>query len=108
MIVQIFTLNTLRVRKSCCCRKTIKHIDIVYAEFGKDIPKYLIYEGGQGQTYLFCVDESIDVIKICKKYSYVLDDEALHKMEINAETYTNDYTIYPTYENDPPFKLQKT
>lgn len=106
MIVNCFTLNTLHVRKSCFHKK-IKHIDIVYAEFGEDIPKYLIYEGGQGRTYLFCIDESIDVIKICKKYNYLIDDEAFHKMEINDETYNNDYTIYPTYEKHFRFQLRK-
>ena len=105
MIVQCFTLNMLRVTNTCFRRKNCKDINIVYKEFGANIPKYLQYEGGQGRTFLFCVDASVNVINICRKYNYLVDDEDVHIMEIDDDTYNNSYTIYPTYDNDSPFIL---
>ena len=93
MIVNCFILNS--VKRTKIFNKKINYISLIYKEFGKNIPKYLEYN--DKQTFLFCVDESVNIINICKRYDYIIDD--LYKMEINDNTYNNDYTIFPTYDS---------
>lgn len=68
-------------------------------ELGKNIPKYLQYEGGSGgNTYLCCVDISVDVKAICDKFAY--ECGTIYQIEIDDNKYNNSYTIYPTYSKD--------
>ncbi len=99
MIVNCFTIT----RKS----ENPTPINIVYEEFGNNIPKYLQYEGGTGGiTYLCCVEIRVDVRSICEKYDY--ECGTLYQIEIvGEEMYNNSYTIYPTYKKEgPQFILQ--
>jgi hypothetical protein len=98
MIVNCFTLNSLR-RNNLIKNNSINNnfIKLIYKEFGKNIPKYLQYNSGQSITYLFCVNHSVDIINICKRYNYIINN--LYKMEIDDNTYNNNYTIFPTYNS---------
>lgn len=78
-------------------------------EFGKNIPRFSQYEGGRMGfiTNLFCVDENIDVDKICKKYECQMG--LPEKMRIENTMYNSDYTIYNTYNKEgPKFQLKFT
>jgi len=79
--------------------------DILYKELGQDIPKCFQYEGGMGLSFIFCVDAKVDIKEICKKYNYDIGDN-LYKMEINKNTYNNNYKIVPSYTNEPKYILQ--
>ena len=83
--------------------------EVLFKEFGENIPNYLQYEGGRIGfcTFLCCVDVAIDVSEICKKYGY--DIGTLTKLDITNDTYSDAYTIYPTYhrsEDGLPFQLK--
>lgn len=91
MIVHCFTVRRLY--------ENPVNIETIYAELGTNIPKYLQYEGGSGgNTYLCCVDITVDVKEICKKYAYECD--TLYQIEVDEDKYNNFYTIYPTYSRD--------
>jgi len=78
-------------------------------EFGKNIPRFLPYEGGKMGfiTHLCCVDANIDVEEICKKYNYKMGNP--EKMLIEASMYNSNYTIYNTYNKEgPQFRLRLT
>ena len=78
-------------------------------EFGKNIPRFLPYEGGKMGfiTNLCCVDTDINVEKICKKYNYEMGNP--EKMLIENNMYNSNYTIYNTYNKEGPrFRLQLT
>lgn len=76
------------------------------AEFGDDIPKYCQYTGGSCGK-LFCVDASIDVETIYKKYTGKNNFYPC-KMEVEDEQYCNLYEVQPTYNKDkPPYVLEK-
>jgi hypothetical protein len=102
MFVNIFTV----AMKSSICETAIKQLS---NEFGKNIPRFLPYEGGRFGfiIHLCCVDASIDVEKICKKYNYEMGTP--EKMLIEYSMYNSNYTIYNTYNKDgPKFRLQLT
>lgn len=80
-------------------------IDTVYSELSKkstistnNIPRYLPYEGGGGGTYLCCVENTVDVVEICNKYNYEIG--TIYTLEIDNETYNNNFTVFPTYSKD--------
>ncbi len=104
MIVSCFTLNSSKIKKNFFSSSKIfvdnfdNIINTIYLEFGQNIPKYFKYSDNQYIKYLFCVDHNIDVITICKKYNFAINN--LYEMEIEVDTYNNDYTIYPTYDSD--------
>ena len=78
-------------------------------EFGKNIPRFLPYEGGRMGfiTHLCCVDANINVEEICKKNKCEMGN--LTKMLIEDSMYNSNYTIYNTYNKDgPPFHLKLT
>jgi len=78
-------------------------------EFGKNIPRFSLYEGGKMGfiTNLCCVDTNINVEEICKKYKCEMGNPT--KMLIEDNIYNSNYTIYNTYNKDgPPFRLQLT
>lgn len=78
-------------------------------EFGKNIPRFLPYEGGKMGfiTNLYCVDANIDVEEICKKSNCEMGYPT--KMLIENSMYNSNYTIYNTYNKDgPPFHLKLT
>ena len=83
-------------------------IDTVYANYGKNIPKYLQYEGGSGGiTFLCCVAADVDVKEICEKYNY--ECGTIYQVDVDGDKYNSSYTIYPTYSKDgPKFVLQPT
>ena len=70
--------------------------------FGENIPKSLLYEGGEIGfiTRLFCVDTSVNVEEICAKYEYHID--TFYKIQIDDDKYNNNYTIHPSYKIDGP------
>ena len=100
MIVHCFTI-TLKMNHPI-------GIDTFYTELGNgsNIPKYLQYEGGnRGNTFLFCIDSSVNVQEICDKYKY--ECGTIYQLEIEENTYHHSHTIYPTYAKDgPKFVLQ--
>lgn len=72
-----------------------KNIDILYKDFGENIPKYSpILVGNYKLTslYVFCVDSKIDIIKICNKYNYIFYE--LYVMEIEDNMFNNKYTVH--------------
>jgi hypothetical protein len=78
-------------------------------EFGKNIPHFSPYEGGNMGfiANLCCVDEKINVEEICKKYNCEMGTPT--KMLIEDSMYNSNYTIYNTYNKEgPPFCLQLT
>ena len=78
-------------------------------EFGKNIPRFSLYEGGKMGfiTNLCCVDANIDAAGICKKYNYEIGTQ--EKMLIEDSMYNSNYTIYNTYNKEgPPFRLELT
>ena len=114
MFVNCFTINTLQRSKSIfsllqnvLIKNQKKELpEIMYKELGYNIPKCLEYEGGMGLSFTFCVDEKVDIKEICKKYNYDIGD-TLYKMEINDNTYNNNYQLYPTYICKPMYMLEK-
>ena len=114
MFVHCFTINTLQRSKTIFSLlqnifiKTpkIELPELMYKELGHNIPKCLEYEGGMGLSFTFCVDEKVDIKKICKKYNYDVGD-TLYRMEIDDHTYNNKYQIYPTYICKPMYILKK-
>lgn len=70
--------------------------------FGDNIPKYLPFEGGKLHfiTSLFCVDANVNVIEICNKYNYEINEP--YKMKIEDHMYNNNYTICNSYNNEGP------
>ena len=116
MFVHLISINTLQRPKSIFSliqnffiqKQTIELPDILYKELGQDIPKCFQYEDGMGLSFIFCVDTKVDIKEICKKYNYDIGDK-LYKMEINDNTYNNNYKIVPSYTNEqtePKYILQ--
>ncbi len=78
-------------------------------EFGKNIPRFLPYEGGPLGfiTHLCCVDEKINVEEICKRYDYKMGNQT--KMLVEDNMYNSNYTIYNTYNKEgSQFRLELT
>ena len=76
-------------------------------DFGENIPKSLPFEGGYLYfiTNLFCVDENVNIKKICNKYTCEMGIP--YKIEIEDYMYNNNYTIYNSYKKEGPrFFLQ--
>ena len=76
-------------------------------EFGKNIPRFSPYEGGNIGfiTHLCCVDTNVNVKQICEKYNYEMGNPT--KMLIEDSMYNSNYTIYNTYNKEgPPFRLE--
>ena len=71
-------------------------------EFGDNIPKSLPFDGGflYFITHLFCVDENINIEKICNKYNY--DIGKPYKIEIEDYMYNDNYTICNSYKKEGP------
>jgi hypothetical protein len=113
MFVNCFTINTLQRPKTIfsilqnVLIKTQKNElpEIMYKELGNNIPKCHQCEGGMGLSFTFCVDDKVDIKEICKKYNYDIGD-ILYKMEINENTYNNNYQLYPTYISKPMYILK--
>ena len=79
--------------------------DKLYKEFGNNIPRCFQYEGDMGLSFIFCVDTKVDIKAICTIYNYDIGD-SLYKMEIDENTYNNNYQVYPTYICKPMFILK--
>ena len=113
MFVNCFTVNTLQRPKTIfsilknVLIKTPKNElpEIMYKELGNNIPKCIQYEGGMGLSFTFCVDDKVNIKEICKKYNYDIGD-TLYRMEINENTYNNNYQLYPTYICKPMYILK--
>ena len=113
MFVNCFTINTLQRPKTIF--SIIKNVlikpqknelpEIMYKELGNNIPKCLQYEGGMGLSFTFCVDDKVNIKEICKKYNYDIGD-TLYRMEVNENTYNNNYQLYPTYICKPMYILK--
>lgn len=84
MFVHYFTVHTLQ--------SFSKTIEIIYKEFGENIPIYLQYEYGDSVTYLFCVDVGIDIVEICKKHNCPVGGP-LFEIEIDEKIYNNSYKV---------------
>ena len=100
MFVKCFTVTV----SSSIYKITINQLS---NEFGKNIPCFSPYEGGNMGfiTNLCCVDEKINVEEICKKYNCEMGCPT--KMLIEDSMYNSNYTIYNTYNKEgPPFRLQ--
>ena len=99
-IVKIFTVTIA----SSIYETAIKQLS---NEFGKNIPRFLPYEGGKMGfiTNLCCVDANINVEEICKKYNYEMGTAT--KMLVEDSMYNSNYTIYNTYNKEgPAFRLE--
>lgn len=72
-------------------------IDVLYKEFGDNIPKYNPLEGGDylGPEYLCCVDANVDIKVICDKYNYILRE--IYKMDIDSSKYNSNYYLHETW-----------
>ena len=113
MFVNCFTINTLQRPKTIF--SIIKNVlikpqknelpEIMYKELGNNIPKCIQYEGDMGLSFTFCVDDKVNIKQICKKYNYDIGD-TLYRMEINENTYNNNYQLYPTYICKPMYILK--
>lgn len=90
MFVHYFTVHTLQ--------SSAKTIEIIYKEFGENIPIYLKYEYGDSVTYLFCVDIDIAVVEICKKHNCPVGGP-LFEIEIDEKIYNNSYKV-SRYKHD--------
>jgi hypothetical protein len=88
MFVNCFVVNMKEITCS---------IEELCEQFGSNIPKYLEYEGGSGWPYLFCVDDDVDYVKICKANGYDIHPTCTTKLQIDKSTYNNKYQIHPTY-----------
>ena len=76
-------------------------------EFGKNIPKPSVYEGGSLGfiTHLFCVDANVNVEEICIKNKCKIMYP--YKMKIETHMYNNKYIIRNTYNKEgPQFRLE--
>jgi len=71
-------------------------------KFGDNIPKYLPFDGGKLYfiTYLFCVDENVNIKEICNTYNYEMGKP--YKIEIDDYMYNNNYTICNSYKKEGP------
>ena len=69
-------------------------------EFGKNIPKPLVYEGGPLGfiTHLFCVDANVNIEQIVKNNNCEMSNP--YKMEIEEHMYNNKYIIRNTYNKE--------
>jgi len=92
MLVNCFTVTM----SSTICMKELSK------EFGKNIPKSLPFEGGTLGfiTHLFCVDDTVIIEEICKKYN--CDIGKPYKIEIKDYMYNNNYTICNSYKKEGP------
>ena len=113
MFVNCITINTshrpktiFNLLKNLLFKPPKKKLpEIMYKELGPNIPKCLQYEGDMGLSFTFCVDEKVDIKEICKRYNYDIGD-TLYKMEIDENTYNNNYQVYPTYICKPMYILK--
>ena len=114
MFVNCFTINTLQRPKTIFFllknmlfkNQPTELPEIMYKELGHNIPKYIEYESGMGLSYTFCVDANVNIKEICKKYNYDIGD-TLYKMEINENTYNNNFQLHPTYVCKPMYILSR-
>jgi len=82
-------------------------LKIISNEFGKNIPKSSLYEGGTLGfiTHLFCVDANVNIEEICKQNNCKMTTP--YKMKIEKHMYNNKYIIRNTYNKQgPPFRLE--
>jgi hypothetical protein len=80
------------------------NIDIIYNEFGDNLPRYYKIENSNYSEYLFCVDVNINIKNICYKYNYKINN--LYIMDINEKEYNNLYKIKFNYMiNEDPYEL---
>lgn len=90
MFVHYFTIHTLQ--------SSAKTIEIIYKEFGENIPIYLQYEYGNCVCHAFCVDIGIDVVEICQKHNCPVGGP-LFEIEIDDKIYNNSYKV-SRYKHD--------
>ena len=88
MLVHYFTVPTAQSMA----------VDIIYKEFGENIPIYLQYEYGNCVCHAFCVDIDIDVIEICKQNNCPVGGP-LFEIEIDDKIYNNSYKV-SRYKHD--------
>ena len=82
-------------------------LKIISNEFGKNIPKSSVYEGGPLGfiTHLFCVDANVNIKEICIKNNCEMKEP--YKMKIEEDVYNDKYIIRNTYnKQEPPFRLE--
>ena len=76
-------------------------------DFGKNIPKSSLYEGGSVGfiTHLFCVDSSVNIEKICKNNNCKMSEP--YKINIDERMYNDKYIIRDSYNKQgPKFHLE--
>jgi hypothetical protein len=95
MFVYCFTLNSKKKLDESLANNDKSRFDAVYDEFGQNIPKYCIYDGGIGSTYLFCVDVNVNITAICAKYNFSIG--SLYSIMIDESMYNNSYQIVPNH-----------
>jgi hypothetical protein len=71
-------------------------------DFGNNIPKSLIFDGGTLGfiTHLFCVDTNVNIEEICKKNNCEMGNP--YKIQIEDYMYNNNYTIHNSYKKEGP------
>jgi hypothetical protein len=71
-------------------------------EFGENIPKSLLFEGGYLYfiSHLFCVDMNVNIEEICNKY--ICEMGKSYKIEIEDYMYNNIYTVQFSYKKEGP------
>lgn len=87
-------------------------IEVLCKEFGENIPQCLPLEGGEGINYLFCVNMDKQKIKeICKKHNFEINGEffnrAFTEVEVNDNTYNNNYYATISYDGTNHYVLKK-
>lgn len=100
MLVNIFRVKDLTGKTET--------IDLLYNEFGSNIPKYLPLEGGTytGVEYLCCVDNKLNIELLCHKHNFTY----YHLVTINIDEsqYNNEYRIAVNYfSKQEPYYLFK-
>ena len=71
-------------------------------EFGKNIPKSLAFDRGYlyFNTYIFCLNENVNIEEICNKYNYEIGKP--YKIEIEDYMYNNNYILRISYKKEGP------
>ena len=86
-------------------------IELLYAEFGNNIPLYLLLEGGQGLNYLFCLHmDKQKIEEICEKHKYEINGSwygnGFIEVEISDDLYNNNYQAMISYSNGANYVLE--
>lgn len=80
------------------------NIDLLYNDFGSNIPKYLPLEGGL--EYLCCVDNKLNIELLCHKNDFTYYH--LLTIKIDKIQYNNEYRIAVNYfSKQEPYYLFK-